>query len=429
MLVYGLLGNGIATGLRLLLLGLGVLLMFVGVALNAPRLVPPLASLLGWPGTRIGGAAGQLARDNAIRNPARTASTAAALMIGLALVTFVAIFGAGLRSSFESAVNDLFIADYALTSSDTFTPMTVEAENAVSLSPAATVVSGIRAGSARYLNSSQNLTAVDSKMAKVVHLDWKAGDGGVPARLGDDGFFVNDDYAKSKHLHLGSVVNFEFPSGKTVDLKLKGIFKEPKGGSPFGEATISNSLFDRYFTRPENEMVLINTKGGVNPETTAALEIPLHDFADADIQTRSQFKHNFEEPINKILYLLYSLLALSVVISLFGIINTLVLTIFERTRELGMLRAVGMTRRQVRRMVRHESIVTSLIGGALGIVIGILLGLLVTVALSDQGIVFAVPYAQVVYFIIATVIVGIIAAILPARRAARLNVLEALQYE
>jgi putative ABC transport system permease protein len=245
MLVYGVLGHDIATGIRLLLLGGGVLLMFMGVALNAPRVVPPLASLLGWPGTRMGGAAGRLARENAIRNPSRTASTAAALMIGLALVTFVAIFGAGLRSSFESAVDDIFIADYALTSSNTFTPMSVEAENAVRLSPAATVVSGVRAGSAKFLGSSHNLTGVDGDMSKVIHIDWQAGDNNVPARLGDDGFFVNDDYAKSKHLHVGSQVTFEFPSGKSVALKLEGIFKEPKGGSPFGEATVSNSLFDR----------------------------------------------------------------------------------------------------------------------------------------------------------------------------------------
>jgi putative ABC transport system permease protein len=429
MLVYGVLGSGIDTGFRLLLLGLGILLMFLGVALNAPRLVPPLASVLGWPGTRMGGAAGRLARENAIRNPSRTASTAAALMIGLALVTFVAIFGAGLRSSFESAVDDLFVADYALTSSNTFTPMSVEAENAVKLSPAATVVSGVRAGSAKFLGSSHNLTAVDPNMPKVIHVNWAAGGTSVPAQLGDDGFFVNDDYAKSKHLRLGSRVRFEFPSGKTVDVKLKGIFKEPKGGSPFGEATISNRLFDQYFPRPENEMVFINTKDGVSDETTASLELPLTEFPDATVQTRDEFKHSFEEPINRLLYLLYVLLALSVLISLFGIINTLVLTIFERTRELGMLRAVGMTRRQVRRMIRHESVVTSLIGGALGIVIGILLGFLVTIALSDEGIVFAVPYTQLVVFVIATVIVGILAAILPARRAARLNVLEALQYE
>jgi putative ABC transport system permease protein len=428
-LIYGVLGSDIATGLRLLMLGGGVLLMFLGVALNAPRIVPPLASLLGWPGTKIGGAAGSLARQNAIRNPSRTASTAAALMIGLALVTFVGIFGAGLRSSFESAVDDLFTADYALTSSNTFTPMSVEAEEAVKLSPEAEVVSGVRAGSARYLDASENLTGVDENMPKVIHLDWVAGNTSVPAQLGKNGFFVNDDYAKSKHLKLGSPVTFEFPSGKSVDLKLKGIFKEPKGGSPFGNATISNDLFDQYFPRPENEMVFINTKSGVDDAATASLELPLTEFPDAEIQTRDEFKKSFEEPINRILYLLYVLLALSVLISLFGIINTLVLTIFERTRELGMLRAVGMTRRQVRRMIRHESIVTSLIGGALGIVIGILLGFLVTIALSDEGIVFAVPYTQLVIFVIATVIVGIVAAILPARRAARLNVLEALQYE
>jgi putative ABC transport system permease protein len=429
MLLYGVLGHGVAVAPRLLLLGLGVLLMFVGVALNAPRLVPPLASVLGWPGTRIGGAAGKLARDNAMRNPTRTASTAAALMIGLALVTFVAIFGAGIRSSFESAVDDLFVADYALTSSNTFTPMSVEAEEAVRLSPAAEAVSGVRAGSARFLGSTHNLTAVDANMPKVIHVEWVAGDDSVPARLGDDGFFVNDKYAKDKHLQLGSSVRFQLPSGKFLELKLEGIYKEPKGGSPFGDATISSTLFDKSFPRPQNEMVFIDTKGGVNATNTAALELPLHDFADAKVQTRSEFKHNFEQPINRLLYLLYSLLALSVVISLFGIVNTLVLTVFERTRELGMLRAVGMTRRQTRRMIRHESIVTASIGGVLGIVIGILLGFLVTIPLSDEGIVFAVPYLQLVYFAIATVIVGVLAAIFPARRAARLNVLEALQYE
>src|SRR6266508_4692716 len=204
------------------------------------------------------------------------ASTAAALMIGLALVTFVAIFGAGLRSSFESAVDDLFIADYALTSSNTFTPMSVEAEDAVRLSPAATVVSGVRAGSARFLGSTHNLTAVDAEMPKVLHVDWVEGNNDVPARLGNDGFFVNDDYAKEKHLQLGSSVKFQLPSGKFLTLKLEGIYKEPKGGSPFGEATISNTLFDKSFPRPQNEMALINTNGGVTDENTAALEIPLH---------------------------------------------------------------------------------------------------------------------------------------------------------
>jgi putative ABC transport system permease protein len=428
MVIYGVLGD-MDVAPRLLLLGVGVLLLFLGVALNAPRLVRPLASVLGWPATQVGGAAGQLARENAMRNPTRTASTAAALMIGLALVTFVAVLGQGIRTSFEDAVDQLFVADYAITSENTFTPLTVGAEQAAKGSPVAEDVSGIRAGAARVLGSSENLTAVEPNMAKVIHLDWKAGNARVPAGLGDDGVFVDDDYAKSNDLTLGTPLTLQFPSAKIVHLKVEGIYKKPNGGSPFGPLTISTHLFDANNSRPQNLMALINTRGGVSEENTAALELPLRSFADAKVQTRSEFKTNFEKPINSLLNLLYVLLGLSVIISLFGIVNTLVLTVFERTRELGMLRAVGMTRRQVRRMIRHESIVTALIGGVLGIVVGILLSVLVTHALSSEGIVFAVPAAQLVYFVIASVVVGILAAILPARRAARLNVLQALQYE
>jgi ABC-type antimicrobial peptide transport system permease subunit len=176
-------------------------------------------------------------------------------------------------------------------------------------------------------------------------------------------------------------------------------------------------------------MVLVNTPDGVTPASTKTLENHLAAFADAKVQTRDEFKTNFLKPLNGVLNLLYALLALSVIISLVGIINTLVLTVFERTRELGMLRAVGMTRRQVRMMIRYESIVTALMGAALGIVVGTFLAALVTHALSGQGIVFSFPFMQVVYFVIAAIFVGLLAAILPARRAASLNVLEALQYE
>jgi putative ABC transport system permease protein len=428
MLVYGVLGD-LAVVPRLLLLGVGVLALFLGVALNAPRLVKPLASVLGWPATQVGGAAGELARENAMRNPSRTASTAAALMIGLALVTFVAVLGQGIRSSFEDAVDQLFISDYAITSQNTFTPLTIGAEEAAKGAPVVQDVSGVRAGAAKVLGSTENLTAVEPNMTKVIHLDWKAGNDRVPAQLGKNAFFTDDDYAKKNHLVLGSPVRLVFPSGKTVQLKVEGIYKKPNGGSPFGPVTISTALFDANFSRPQNEMAFVNVKGGASAENTAALELPLRSFADAKVQTRDQFKHNFEQPINKLINLLYVLLGLSVIVSLFGIVNTLVLTVFERTRELGMLRAVGMTRRQVRRMIRHESIVTALIGAVLGIVVGLLLSLLVTHALSSEGIVFAIPTRQLVYFVIASIVVGILAAILPARRAARLNVLEALQYE
>ena len=429
LLGYGVLGHGLSTANRLGSLGFGVVLLFFGVSSNAARLVRPLASILGWPATRIGGAAGVLARDNTMRNTKRTASTASALMIGLALVTFVAILGQGIRTSFESAVDQLLRGDYALTATDTFTPLAVSAENQLAKAPNLTTISGVRAGSARIYGSTDNLTGVDKNLAKVIHLDWKEGSTSVPAQLGLDGAFVDHKFAKKHHLTIGSPIKLTTPSSHTFTVRVKGVFKLPNGGSPFGPVTISNTLFDKNYPSPENEMVFVNVRGGVTDANTRILDQQVKGFADAKIQTSSQFKKNFEKPINRILILLYVLLLLSVIVSLFGIVNTLVLTVFERTREIGMLRAVGMTRRQTRSMIRHESIVTALIGGVLGMAVGVFLALLVTHALSSEGIVFAVPWTSLVIFVIATILVGIVASIFPARRAARLNVLEALQYE
>jgi putative ABC transport system permease protein len=429
MVSFGALGSGIATGPRLLLLGFGVLVLFIGVSMNASKVVRPLAAVLGAPTRTIGGAPGILARDNATRNPARTASTASALMIGLALVTFVAIFGAGIRSSFEDAVNKLFVADYALTSTSTFNPIEAQAGKALVGKPGVRDVTAIRAGSARYLGSNNDLTAVQPNLNKTVAMDWTEGSNATPGQLGLNGFFVSKNYAKDHHLTLGTPVTLQFPSGRKTTVRLKGTWDEPKGGSPFAHVTISTALFDKFTPRPQDEMVLMNTPGGVSDANTARLDRYVAGFADAKIQTRDEFKTNFEAPINNLLNLLYALLALSVIISLVGIINTLILTVFERTRELGMLRAVGMTRRQVRMMIRYESIVTSLMGAALGMAVGIFLAALITHALSNDGIVFAVPWIQIVYFVIAAIIVGILAAVIPARRAARLNVLQALQYE
>ena len=429
LVALGTLAGGIATGPRLLMIGVGVLLLFFGVSMNASRVVRPLAAVLGSPAEAIGGAPGILAKDNATRNPARTASTASALMIGLALVTFVAIFAQGIRSSFESAVDQLFIADYAITSTNTFTPIDATAGNALAGKPGVKAVTPIRAGSARYLGGNHDLTAVAPNMAAGIHVDWIAGGASVPGQLGGNGFFTDDDYAKSRHLRVGSRMKMEFASGKSVDLRLLGIYKKPSGGSPFAEATISTTLFDRENPRPRDEMVLINTPGGVSDANTQTLKNDVANFADAKVQTRNQFKSNFEKPINSLLNLLFALLALSVIVSVVGIINTLVLTVYERTREIGMLRAVGMTRTQVRMMIRYESIVTSLMGAALGIAVGTFLAALVTHALSSQGIAFGFPFLQVVYFVLAAILIGILAAVLPARRAARLNVLEALQYE
>jgi putative ABC transport system permease protein len=191
--------------------------------------------------------------------------------------------------------------------------------------------------------------------------------------------------------------------------------------------TFSSATFDREYESPKNIYTFVLMDGGVTPDNTATLETALAGFPNAKAQTREEFVDNQISGLNDILNILYVLLALSVIVSLFGIVNTLVLTVFERTRELGMLRAIGMTRRQVRRMIRHESVITALIGGVLGIILGIVLGALL-IARVDF-IEFALPTTQIIVFAIATIIVGILAAIFPARRAAKLDPLKALQYE
>src|SRR6266498_1094118 len=285
-------------------MGFGCVLMFVGMSIFAPKVVRPLASVLGWPGRRVGGVAGELAVDNARRNPARTASTAAALMIALALVTFVTVFAQGLRSGFEGAVDNLFRTDYALATSN-FAPLSAAAAD----------------------------------------------------RVGQDGAFVDKSYAKDHGLSLGSPLALETPTGRILHLRLKRIFTPPQGGSPFGTVTISTGTFDANYANPENQLTLIRIVGGVSAANTAKLERAAAAFPDAKIETQAQFKHEQEKFVVNLLNLLYVLLGLSVIISVFGIVNTLVLSVFERTREVGMLRAVGMTRRQVRRMIRHESVV------------------------------------------------------------------------
>jgi putative ABC transport system permease protein len=429
LLAYGVFADNVGTATRLIALAVGALLLFLGVTLLAPRLVRPLASVLGWPAAQVGGAAGALARENAMRNAGRTASTAAALMIGLALVTFVAVLGQGIRSSFESAVDELFVADYAITADDVFGSLTPEAEKAARRAHGVEVVSGIRGGDGRAFDGTTQVSGVDPNLPKVINMDWVQGSDAVPARLGDDGAFVVDDSAKEHDLSIGSRFELETPTGKVLTLKVEGIFDEPSGGSPFGRYTISKALFDGSYSTPTNIMTLVNMGGGVDDENTAALEAAVRKFPDAKVLTASQFKEEAIGPLNDVLNVLYALLGLSVLVSFFGIVNTLVLTVFERTRELGMLRAVGMTRRQVRRMIRHESIVTALIGATLGIVVGLFLAFLVTRVLEDQGIPFVLPLGTLLLFVVAAIVVGVLAAIIPARRAARLNVLRALQYE
>jgi len=427
LMLVGLFVGGLSTKPRLLLLGVGALGVFIGVSMLAPTLVPPVARVLGWPATRIGGAAGMLARGNSIRNPSRTASTASALMIGMTLVTLVAVLAAGLKTTFGKAVSDLFSADYALTSVNGFTPTSISSEEALRKVPIVTAISGVRAGEGRAFGSKIDVTAVEPGIDRVIDVKWIAGTPQTQNHLGSNGAFVAKKYAEDQDLTVGSPIDVETPTGSVLHLTLRAIFDPPKGGSPYGDVTISAARFDRAYPNPQNLFAFVETRGGVSTANTDTLKKALAAFPDAKIQTKSQFIKLQEGGINLLLKLLYVLLSLSIVISLFGIVNTLVLTVFERTREIGMLRAVGMTRRQVRVMIRHESIITALLGAALGIPVGIALALMVGKAIDYPA--FTIPWGTLVVFVVAAIIAGLVAAIFPALRASRLNVLQALQYE
>jgi ABC-type antimicrobial peptide transport system permease subunit len=242
-----------------------------------------------------------------------------------------------------------------------------------------------------------------------------------------DGAFVDDGFAKDHNLTVGSSVPVTFITGKTRTFRVKGIFDPPTGGSPFGPVTISAATWDAENPQPQDLYTFVKIEGGESAANAAALEKSLSTYPNAKVQTRQQFIDNQISGLNSVLNILYVLLALSVIVSLFGIVNTLVLTVFERTREIGMLRAIGLTRRQTRRMIRHESVITALIGAFVGIVLGLILaGLLIA---KVDFLEFAFPTGQVIVFTIAAIIVGILAAIFPARRAAKLDPLEALHYE
>jgi putative ABC transport system permease protein len=372
--------------------------------------------------------AGELARENSIRNPSRTASTAAALMIGLALVTVVAALGGALRNSTEGAVREQVSADYVVTSQNGFDPFPSAVGRAVAQAPGVAQASSVRFDQALADEASEaDVSGVDPRtIATFYDFAWKEGSNATLARLGADGAIVTQAFADDRNLSVDDRFPIETASGQRLEVEVHGIYDPSELAGLLGAVTISQEAFDAVFPRPRNLFTFVDLAGSGD---ASALGETVARFPDAKLHTESAFVTSRTAEFRKILALLYVLLAFSVVVSLFGMVNTLVLSVFERTRELGMLRAVGMTRTQARRMIRHESVITALIGASLGIPLGIFLSFLMTQALSQYDVSFSLPVLPIVVFTCVAIVAGVLAAILPARRASRLDVLEALQYE
>ncbi len=408
----------------------GTLLLFIGVAMMSSYLVPPLARFLGIPARLVGGSPGRLAAANSTRNPARTAATAAALMIGLALVTFVATLAAGLESSTKGDLGRQITADYVIHASESSgsTSISKATGSALAAVRGVTSVSGVRADKARILGATESVAGIDgATIAKVYRFAWKDGSDTVLAHLGN-GAIVDTTYAKSHHLSVGDPITIETSAGVKRTFHIRATY-HPKFQPVLEGVLISRAAFDHTFPNPSNTFTFVNTSTGASPRTTHALTHAVTPFTDVTVDTKASWITIQTNAVKQVLVVFYAFLALSVIVSLFGMVNTLVLSVFERTREIGMLRAVGMSRRKVRRMIRHESIITALIGAALGLPLGLFLAGILTRAFASQGMSFHVPLTQLAVFAVVAVIAGVLAALLPARRASRLNVLEALQYE
>ncbi len=403
------------------LVGAGAAAIFLGAAMLAPAVARPLSSIIGRPLARALGAPGRLGRENSMRSPRRTAQTASALMIGIALVSAMAVFGASVSRSATASVDDAISANLIVSGTSTGS-----GSFSRSLAQAVTRVPGVNASLIAYggqfevRQSVETLKGVSTRgLSETVILHMTAGS---PRALGAGDLLVDSTTARNDHLFVGSTVPVKFALTGPSRMRIGGIFK---ANAVIGNFVVSQAFYLSHFQDPLPGAVLLKTDP--NAAAERAVHRLLAPYPTVQVQTLAQFEKAQVASVNQLLGLIYALLALAVVVALVGIVNTLMLSVFERTREIGLLRAVGMKRRQVRAMVRSESVILAVFGAVIGIVIGTAMGvaLVSSLKLSDT----VVPASSLVVFLVLSAVLGLVAATWPARRAAKLDVLAAISSE
>jgi putative ABC transport system permease protein len=402
------------------LVGIGAVCVFIGVAMLAPAIARPLSSVIGRPLARMLGEPGRLGRENSMRSPRRTAQTASALMVGLALVSAMSVFGASVSRSATSSVADAISADLLVTENGSSGGFSTQVPSVITSVPGVTTTETAYQGEFEFEGTLSGLTAISpAEQSKTVILHMTAGSA---AALSAGDLLIDAQTATSDKLKVGDLASAKFAQTGSTKLRIGGIFQT---NALIGSFLASTSVFNAHFLNPRPAAILVDTGGSA--AVTAAVTHALSSYPNVQVQTKAQFEQAQAASVNQVLGLVYVLLALAVLIALIGIVNTLMLSVFERTREIGLLRAVGMRRRQVRTMIRSEAVILAIFGALIGIVVGTIMGLALVSALRQQGINdTVVPVPSLVLFLVLAGLLGLVAASWPARRAANLDVLTAI---
>ena len=406
-------------GASLTLVALGSLTIFMGVSVLAPVFAIPVAKVLGRP---LPGITGDLARENTIRQPRRTASTAAALMIGVALVSFVSIFAASIKATVSETLEGAFPADLAFQSTNFTVGVSPDLESDLEALGEFDVVSAIRTGFIRIDGQELNVAGVDGDVEAVYDMAPSV----EVSSLGS-GILVAESVLDEWGWSVGDTVDVEFAATGIVSTEIAGTFED----QTFGNYIVSLDTYQANFPVEQIAITFASLADGVEiEEGQAAAETVLGSFPNLDMNTASEQIAEAEAQVDQMVALFSGLLGLAVVIAVIGIANTLSLSIVERTREIGLLRAVGLTRRQTRRMVRWEAIIVAVFGALLGVLVGSGLGWATVFSLADDGLgTFALPVGQLAIWLALAAVAGVVAAAGPARTASKMNVLEAISYE